>query len=77
MLRMFNHLTKLYVKEKVLSIDTILKYQSRNQSAKEVKKPNRYNKTREGNKEDTSNPSPKKGCFLNETNQTSRARSYT
>ena len=40
-------------------IDTILKYQSRNESAKEVEKPNRYNNTRNGNKEDTSKPSPK------------------
>ena len=55
MLRMFNHLNQLYVKEKSLFIDTILKYQLRNESAKEVEKPNRYNKTRNGNKEDTSN----------------------
>ena len=61
----------------MLLIDTILKYQSRNESAKEVEKPNRYNKTRNGNKEDTSKTSPKKGCFVNKTNQTSRARNYT
>ena len=60
MLRMFNHLNQLYVEEKCLLIDTILKYQSRNESAKEVEKPNRYNKTRNGNKEDTSEPSKKK-----------------
>ena len=60
MILMFNHLTQLYVNEKSLLIDTILKYQSRNESAKEVEKPNRYNKTRNRNKEDTSNPSPKK-----------------
>ena len=60
MLRMFNNLNELYVKEKSLLIDTILKYQSMNESAKEVEKPNIYNKTRNGNKEDTSNPSPKK-----------------
>ena len=77
MLRMFNHLNQLYVKEKSFLIDTILKYQSRNESAKKVEKPNRYNKARNGNKEDTSKPSPKKGCFVNETNQKSRARSYT
>ena len=34
MLRMFNHLKQLYVKLKSLMIDTILKYQSRNESAK-------------------------------------------
>ena len=62
---MFNHLNQLYVKEKSLLIDTILKYQSRNEGAKEVEKPNRYNKTRNGNNKDTSNPSPKKGCFVN------------
>ena len=39
MLRMFNHLNQLYEKEKSLLIDTILKCQSRNESAKEVKKP--------------------------------------
>ena len=53
-------------------IDTILKYQLRNESSKEVEKPNRDNKTRNGNKEDTSKPSPNKGCFVNETNQKSR-----
>ena len=44
MLRMFNHLNQLYEKEKSLLIDTILKYQSRKYSAKEI----------------TSKPSPKK-----------------
>ena len=63
MLRMFDHLNQLYKREKSLLIDTILKYQSRNESAKEVKKPNRYNKTRHGNNEDTSNPSQKKRLF--------------
>ena len=36
MLRIFNHLTQLYVNEISLLIDTILKYQSRDDSAKEV-----------------------------------------
>ena len=36
--RMFNHINQLYEKGKILLIDTILKYQSRNESAKEVKK---------------------------------------
>ena len=71
MLRMFNHLNQFYEKEKSLLVDTILKYQLRNESAKEVKKPNRYNKTRHGNKEDTSNPSPEKSYFVDETNKTS------
>ena len=71
MLIMFNYLNQLYGKEKSLLIHTILKYQSRNESAKEVKKPNRYNKTRHGNNEDTSMPSPKKGCFVEETYLTS------
>ena len=62
---------------KSLLIDAILKYQSRNESAKKVEKPNRDNKTRNGINEDTSKPSLKKGCFVNETNQTSRSRSYT
>ena len=77
MLKMFNNLNQFYAKEKSLQIDTILKYQYSNESAKEVEKPNRYNNTRNGNKEDTSKPYPKKVCFVNETNQTSRARSYT
>ena len=76
-LRMFNHINELYVKEKSILVDTILKRQSRNESAKKVEKPNRYNNTRNGNKEDTSKPSPENGCFVNETNQTSRERSYT
>ena len=71
MLRMFNNLNQLYVKEKSLLIDIILKYQSRNDIAKEIEKPNRYNNTRNVNKEDTSKPSPEKGCFVNKTNQTS------
>ena len=77
MLRIFNRLNQLYEKEKSLLIRTILKYQSRNESAKEVKKPNRYNNTRHENNEDTSKPSPKKGCFVDDTNQTSRAKSYS
>ena len=44
---------------------------------RKLKKPNRHNKTRNRNKEDTSKSSPKKGCFVNKTNQTSRAISYT
>ena len=37
MLRMFNHLNKLYEKEKSLLIDTILKYQSMKEIAKLLK----------------------------------------
>ena len=37
MVRMSNHLNQLYEKEKSLLIHTILKYQLRNESAKEVK----------------------------------------
>ena len=59
MLRIFNHLNQLYVKEKCLLIDIILKYRSRKNSAKE----------------NTSNPSPKKDCFADETNRTSQANS--
>ena len=59
MLRMFNNLNQLYEKKKSLLIDTILKYQSRKESAKENK----------------SKPSPKKGCFADETNRTSQANS--
>ena len=59
MIRMFNHLNQLYEKEKSLLIYTILTYQSRKESAKE----------------NTSKPSPKKGCFVDETNKTSRVNS--
>ena len=59
MLRMFNPLNQLYEKEKSLLIDTILKYQSRKESAKE----------------NTSKPYPKKGCFSDETNRTIQANS--
>ena len=45
------------LRRKIILIDTILKYQSRNESAKEVENPNRDNKTRNKNKEDTSKPS--------------------
>ena len=58
-LRMFNHVNQLYEKEKILLIDTILKYQSRKESAKI----------------NTSKLSPKKICFANETNRTSQANS--
>ena len=57
---MFNHLNQLYEKKKSPLIDTNLKYQSKNESAKKVKKSNKYNNTRHGNKEDTSKPFPKK-----------------
>ena len=61
MLRMCNHINQLYEKEKSLMIYTILTYQSRNESAKE----------------NTSKPSPKKCCFVDETKKTSRAKSYS
>ena len=50
-------------------IDTILKYQLRNDSANEFEKPNRYNNTRNVNKENTSKPSPKNSVLW--------TRSYT
>ena len=59
MLRMFNNLNQLHEKEKSFLIYTILTYQLSNESAKE----------------NTSKPSPKKGCFVDETNKTSRAKS--
>ena len=59
MLRLFNHLNQLYEKEKSLLIDTILKYQSRKESAKEnTSKPSPSRK--ESAKENKSKPSPKK-----------------
>ena len=57
MLRMFNNLNQLYEKKKSLLIDTILKYHSREESAKENKsKPSPSRK--ESVEENTSNPSP-------------------
>ena len=50
MLRMFNHINQLYEKEKSLLVYTILTYQSRKESAKE----------------NTSKPSPRKGCFADQ-----------
>ena len=50
--------------------------QSRNQSAAEVERLNKK-KYRNKDKEGTSKPSPKKGCFVNTTTQTSRATSNT
>ena len=58
MLRMFNHLNQVYEKEKSLLIDTILKYQSRKESAKE-NKPKPSPSRKESAKEYTSKPSPK------------------
>ena len=52
-----------------LLIDKILKDQSRSEIAKEVKRTNRYNKTRHVSKEDTSKPSLKNSFFVDETNQ--------
>ena len=59
MLRMFNHLNQLYEMEKNLLIDIILTYHLRKESAKE----------------NTSKPSPKKGCFEDMTNRNSQANS--
>ena len=85
MLRMFDHLNQLYQKEKSILIDTILKYQSRKESAEEntskpcpsrkesaeenTSKPSPSRK--ESAKENTSKPSPKKGCSVDDTNRTS------
>ena len=56
---MFDHLNKLYEKEKSLLIDTILKYHSRKESAKEnTSKP--FPSKKDCAKENTSKPSPKK-----------------
>ena len=59
MLRMFNNINQLYEKEKSLLTDTILKYQSRKESAKE----------------NQSKTSRKKGYFVYETNRTSQVNS--
>ena len=41
MQQMFNHLNVLYLREKMLLIDTIMKYQFRKQSAAEIENMNR------------------------------------
>ena len=62
MLRMFNNINQLYEKEKSLLIDTILKYQSRTESAKENASNNSPSR-KEIAKENTSKPSPsRKEC---------------
>ena len=57
MLRMFNHLNKLYEKEKNILIDTILKYHLRKESAKENTSKLSLSR-KESAKENTSKPYP-------------------
>ena len=67
----FNRLYGLYLNEKYILMDTIIKDQSRKKIAAEIEKLNREKKSRNKRKEGTSNPSPKKVCFVNKTTQTS------
>ena len=59
MKRAFNCLDGLYLRERYLLIDAIMKYQSRKQSAAEVEKLNREKNTRNKRKEGTSKSYPK------------------
>ena len=60
MQRKFNRLDGLYLREKCLLIDTIMKDQLRRKSAAEIEKPNRETKARNKRKEVTSISSSKK-----------------
>ena len=64
MQRTFNRLDGLYLHKKILLIDTIKEYQSKNQSAAEIEKLNREKKSRNKRKEGTSKPSTKKKTVL-------------
>ena len=69
MLSMFNHLNQLYEKKKRFLIDTILKYQSMNDIAKEVK--NQTDKIIPDTEIGKIHQSllQKKGCFVDVTNK--------
>ena len=58
MQQIFNCLDGLYLRERCLLIDDILKYQWRKQSAAEIEKLNRKKEAIDKIKEDTSKPSP-------------------
>ena len=77
MQRMFNRLDALYLHKKCLLMDRITKDQSKNQSSAEINKNEQRKKARNKRKEGTSNPSPKKNCFVNKTTQTIRETSNT
>ena len=57
-------------------MDTIIENPPRKQSVAEVEKQNRK-KDRNKTKEGTTKPSPKTGCFVNNTTPTSRSTSNT
>ena len=59
----FNQLDGLYLREMCPLIDTIMKYQTRKQSAAEIEILNREKKSRKKIDEVTSKPSPKKACL--------------
>ena len=61
----FIRMDGLYLHEKCLLIDAIIKYQFRKQIAAEIEKLNREKKARNKVKEGTSKPSPKKSRFVN------------
>ena len=71
MQRTFNSLDGLYLHGKCPLIYTIIENQSRKQSAAEVEILNRKN-NRNKNKEGTSKPYPKRGCFVNKTTRRSQ-----
>ena len=59
----FNHLDESHLCEKCLLIDTIIKYQLKNQSAVEIEKLNRVKKAKNKRNEGKSKPSPKRACL--------------
>ena len=72
----FNFLDGWYLHEKGFLMETIIRNQSRKQSATEVEILNRK-KDRNKNKEGTSKPPPEKSCFVNKTTRKSRETSNT
>ena len=73
---MFNNLGGLYLREIILLMDTIMKYQLRNQSAAEIEKLNREKKARKKDRK-VNLRLLQKPNFLNKKTGTSRATSNT
>ena len=67
----------LYLRERYILINAIMKYQLRKKSAAEIEKLNREKNSRNKRKKGKFNPSTKKACFVNKTNRTSRETSNT
>ena len=73
MQRKFKYLDGLYSREKRLLMDTIIMINQGSRVQRKLKKLNREKNSRNKRKEGTSDPSPKKACFVNKTTRTSLA----